>query len=118
VGKLAKGKTTKVRRFATVAGGRHAKVFVDTANRSLSYQADRRMPVFPRPVADFVICTIVIGAIVSIRNDFENPFGCISDLSQARHIAFGKILSATNCPSILGLRFTLSSAETSPPGFS
>src|SRR5271169_6601902 len=37
-----------------------------------------------------MVGTFVVGAIVSNRNDFENSFGCVSDFSQARQIAFGE----------------------------
>jgi ribosomal protein L7/L12 len=45
--KPAKGNSIKVRRSATEAGGRDAKIFVEDANRLLSYEADGRIPVFP-----------------------------------------------------------------------
>jgi hypothetical protein len=47
VGNPAKGNSIKVCRSAAEAGSRDAKIFVETANRFLSYQADRRIPVFP-----------------------------------------------------------------------
>src|SRR6266851_2909484 len=45
--KPPKGNSIKVRRSAAEASSRDAKIFVETANRFLSYQADRRIPVFP-----------------------------------------------------------------------
>src|SRR5258705_11550596 len=72
VGEPRKGNSIKVRRSAAEADGRYAKIFVETANRFLSNQADRRIPVFPQAVAEFVVGTFVIGAIVSNRKDFEN----------------------------------------------
>jgi hypothetical protein len=46
VAKPAKSNPIEVGRSAAEAGSRHAKKFVETANRFLSYQADRRIPVF------------------------------------------------------------------------
>jgi hypothetical protein len=65
LGESAKRNSIKVGRSSTKAGGRHAKILVETASCLLSYQRDRRILVLPEPVAEFVVGTYVIGAIVS-----------------------------------------------------
>ena len=47
VGKPAKSNPIEVGRSAAEAGSRDAKIFVEPANRFLSHQADRLIPVFP-----------------------------------------------------------------------
>ena len=46
MGEPSKGNSIKVRRSAAEAGSRYTKIFVETANRLLAYEADRGVPVF------------------------------------------------------------------------
>jgi hypothetical protein len=55
-----------------------------------------------------VVCSFVVGAIVSNRNDFEDSFGCVGDFSQARQIAFGE-------DTLGGLMSWLGDGVASPP---
>ena len=98
VGNPAKGNSIKVGRSAAESGSRYAKIFVETANRFLSNQGDCRIPVFPQSIAEFVVCTFVIGAVVSNRNDLENSFRCVRDFSETRQIAFRENIFGNELP--------------------
>jgi len=56
-----------------------------------------------------VIGPLIVGAIVSNRNDFEDSFGGVSDFSQARQVALGE--------NIFGDELSLDSVVDAPQAY-